>query len=204
VPREGTYRLSVDGSERVKFGPFSPCNRSFPSQASLVVRRSTGEAATSYDFDLRMYPGSPDMHDERHIYRYTAAGTYLDYEEATVTCAGIKQPTQVTFDPPQEKVRLPLTVGASWSGTGGDADRTEAYTAKVLRTEVRTVDGRSLTTYVVETTVRMSGSESGSRLQRWWYAPSLAVPVRWYEEISASRMGATYSSQATFTVVDLP
>jgi len=30
------------------------------------------------------------------------------------------------------------------------------------------------------------------------------MSVRWYEQIDASRSGATYSEQATFTVVSLP
>jgi hypothetical protein len=30
------------------------------------------------------------------------------------------------------------------------------------------------------------------------------MPAKWYEEIDATRMGATYSERATFTITRLP
>ena len=50
----------------------------------------------------------------------------------------------------------------------------------------------------------LTGQENGRRFQRWWYSPSMAMPVQWYEEISASRMGATYSMAATFAIRSVP
>src|SRR5262249_54019632 len=95
APATGTYSLAVSGSEHVKFGPFSACTNTFPSSSSLVVHEATGEAAGSYDFDQRFYPNSANKHDERHIYRYSTDSVVLSYEQATVTCAGMKQSTTV-------------------------------------------------------------------------------------------------------------
>ena len=117
-PHSGTYQLSVSGSEHVKFGPFSACTHTFPTATTLVVQPAAGEASGAYDFDQRFYPASANQHDERHIYSYSSNAVTLTYEEATVTCSGVKQSTTVNYAPGQIRVKLPLTVGATWHSRG--------------------------------------------------------------------------------------
>lgn len=204
VPVAGTYRVSVSGSEQVRFGPVSFCSRDFPASTEWAVHHADGEGAGVFALDQRYFPGQEGQHDERHLYRYSGGDVLLEFEQATVTCAGQRQSTDVDFSPAQLRIRGPLRVGDSWSSTGGDAQRTESATSRVLRTEPVTVAGRDVATYVVETHVDISGSESGTRTQRWWWAPSLALPVRVFEEISAQRSGGQYTSSATTTVTALP
>jgi hypothetical protein len=204
VPRIGTYQLAVSGSEKVKFGVVSFCNQTLPTRTHLVVSKAAGESATSYDFDIPYFPGNSGQHDERHIYRYTPTGTFLDYEIATVTCQGVRQSSSTSFAPPQLRARLPLTVGASWTNHGGDADRTESSSSKVARTETLTVGGQRVPTYVLDTTTSFTGSESGSRTQTWWYSPAWAMPVKWTEQINGQRSGASYSEDVTVTVLSRP
>ena len=128
---------------------------------------------------------------------------FLDFEGARVTCAGVAQTSEISFSPPELRVSS-LKTGATWSGKSGDADRTESYRATVIRSESMIVEGISVPTFVIETRMVLSGKETGRRVQRWWYAPSLGLPVKWYEQISAARSGATYEERATFTVVSLP
>lgn len=201
LPMAGAYRVKVEGTEGVKLSAFGFCNRSFPSTTTLYVKDDYDgrETPTSFEFDIAY----SSLHSERHIYRYTPGSVFLDFEFAQVSCAGKGRPTEVDFKPPQEKIRLPLRVGASWSGRGGDAQRTEAYTSKVLRTETLAINGRDVSTFVIETSVQMTGSEHGSRLQRWWYAPSLALPVRWHEEYDAAQGPASYQASVTVTFIDL-
>lgn len=201
LPTPGAYTVRVEGEEGVRFTAFGFCNREFPSTSTLYVKSDyQGRATTtSYQFDIQY----SSLHSERHHYRYTPQGVFLEYEFAQVSCAGTAQATNVDYSPPQEKVRLPLRVGASWSGQGGDAQRTETYTANVLRTQALTIAGRAVNAYVIETSIRMTGDEHGTRLQRWWYAPSLAMPVQWHEEYDAARGPASYRAQLTVTLVDL-
>jgi hypothetical protein len=199
-PATGVYQIRMSGHESVHFGPVSICNRDLPSSAQLSVSKAEGETPTSYVFDL---PISGD-HTERHIYRFEGDELFLDFEGARVTCAGISETSEVSFSPPELRARAPLSVGGSWSGRSGDEDRTESYRTTVVRTESITVAGLTVPTFVIETSIDLTGNENGRRFQRWWYAPTLGLPVRWYEEISAERRGATYSEQATFTVVSLP
>jgi hypothetical protein len=204
VPVAGTYRVAVSGSEQVRFGPVSFCSRDFPGASAWNVHPADGEGPSAFAVDQRYFPGQDGQHDERHLYRYVEGEVHLEFEQATVTCAGQRQSSDVTFSPPQLRIRSPLTVGAHWSSTGGDAQRTETASTRVLRAETLTVSGRRIPTYVVETKVQISGSESGNRTQRWWWAPSLALPVRVFEEISAQRSGGQYTSSAATTVTALP
>lgn len=204
VPRTGRYGLKVQGSEKVDFGPVSFCSQALPSSTDLVVSKAQGESPTSYDFDLPYFPGQTGKHDERHLYRYTDKAVFLDYEIATVTCQGVRQSSDTDYTPPQTRVQLPLAVGKSWKNVGGDSDRTETSTSKVTRTETLTVQGRSVTTWVIETSTTFTGSESGSRTQTWWYAPTWAMPLKWYEHIDGRRSGAAYSEDVTVSVVRAP
>jgi len=204
LPRTGRYAVRVSGSEHVRFGPFSACTNTFPAATSLIVSPANGEPAASYDFDQRFYPESANKHDERHIYRYTAGAVTLTYEEATVTCSGIKQSTTVAYSPAQTRLVLPLRVGASWHSEGGDSGRTEDATGQVVGTTVLTVGGRDYRTFVIDTHVVMSGSETGSRDQRWWWAPDLGMPLQWKESLSGSRSGASYREDVTCAVTSLP
>lgn len=203
LPRTGRYGLRVEGSETVDFGPVSFCSQDLPSTSSLVVSKAQGEGPTSYNFDLPYFEES-GKHDERDVYRYTPAGVFLDYEVATVTCQGIRQSSDTTYSPPPLRVRLPLAVGTRWTSTGGDADRTEHSTISVVRTETLSVQGTKVLTYVLETATDFSGSETGSRSQTWWYAPSWAMPVKWSERIDGSRSGAAYREDVTVTVTSRP
>jgi hypothetical protein len=196
--------MSVQGSEHVNFGPFKACNNTFPSTGSLAISKAQGESSTSYNFDLRLFPGQSNRHDERHIYRYTRSGVFLDYEQATVTCAGIKQTSTVDYTPPQLRAKLPVAVGQSWTSKGGDSGRTEDESGKVTGTSHITVEGTSYLVYIIDTTVKMSGSESGSRTQRWWYSPALGLPLKWHEAETGARSGATYKADYTCQITSLP
>jgi hypothetical protein len=204
LPAPGGYGLTVAGSENVKFGPFSFCGRDFPAASTLVVAPADGEPAGSYNFDVRLFPDSAGQHDERHIYRYGADGVTQNFESATVTCSGVRQSSEVSYSPVQPRVRFPLKIGAEWTGSGGDAQRTETYRTKVTGTDVLTLAGRKIPVFVVETNSEFTGSEKGTRLQRWWYSPAYAMPLRWSDRTQGSRTGATYTNDVTITVTSLP
>lgn len=204
VPAVGTYQLAVSGSEKVQFGPVSFCNQKLPTRTHLVVKRAAGESPTSYDFDVPFFPEKAGQHDERHIYRFTKTAVFLDYEIASVTCQGVRQSSETSYKPEQPRFELPLRVGSSWHYKGGGTDRTEDATFTVQRTETLTVAGQKVLTYVVHTSTTFTGSESGTRDQTWWYAPSWAMPVKWHEKQSGHRSGASYSGDITASVVSRP
>jgi hypothetical protein len=203
-PQTGTYTLAVTGSETAKFGPISACNNTFPSRATLDVHHAAGESATSDDFDMRLYPGQANKHDERHIYDFSKRSVVLSYEEETVTCSGIKMSTTVDYAPAQTRVALPLTVGKSWHNHGGGSSRTETGTSQVVKKTSLSVQGKSYAVYEIATKLTMTGSETGTRDQVWWYSPQLAMPLKFSESLQGQRSGAKYSEGYTASVVSLP
>jgi hypothetical protein len=204
LPKTGSYGLAVTGSEKVRFGPVSFCNQSLPASTKLVVSKAAGESPTSFDFDVPYVPGKPGQHDERHIYRYTPKGVFLDYEVATVTCQGVRQSSATSFAPPQLRAALPLKVGAHWSNHGGGSNRTEDATSRVTKTQTLVIAGERVLTYVIETSVSFTGSETGTRQQTWWYAPTWAMPVQWTEKQSGGRSGASYTGELTARITSHP
>jgi hypothetical protein len=204
TPRVGEYTLAVSGEESAKFGPISACHNTFPSRATLDVHHAAGESPTSYDFDMRMYPGQANRHDERHIYKYSKSAMILTYEEETVTCSGIKQSSTVDYSPAQVRVELPLTVGRTWHNHGGGSARTETGTSTVVKRTSLTVQGTSYQVYEIATKLALTGNETGERDQVWWYSPQLAMPLRFSETLHGNRSGAKYSESYTASVVGIP
>jgi hypothetical protein len=204
TPATGVYTVAVHGSEQAKFGPFSPCHKSFPSRSTIDVHHAAGESPTSYDFDWRLYPGSPNAHDERHIYSYSKNSVLLTFEQETVTCAGIKQSTAVDYKPAQVRVQLPLSVGASWHNHGGNSARTETGTSNVARKSAIKVGNTVYPVYEIVTKLSLAGSETGERDQTWWYSPDLGVPLKFSETLHGKRSGASYSESYTATVIGTP
>lgn len=203
-PATGVYKLAVSGKEGVKFGPLSFCDRKLPSETSLVVAPAQGEPDGSYTFDLRYYPGEPAQHDERQILRFTDNAVKLLFEVGTVTCSGIRQSSEVSYDPTVDRVRFPLKVGASWSGKAGNDKRLESYTTEIARKDVVKVAGRSYPVYVVESDATFTGAESGERRRVWWFSPELGMPLKWTDYIKGGRSGAAFSNDVTVEVTGLP
>lgn len=203
-PAPGIYSLAVTGSETAKFGPISACHNQFPSRATLDIHHATGESQTSYDFDMRMYPGSPNRHDERHIYKYGKNSMTLSYEQETVTCTGIKQSTAVSYSPGQIRVDGPLRVGSRWHNHGGGSSRVETGTSTVARKGQIKIEGKNYLVYEIVTKLQMTGSETGERDQTWWYSPDLGIPLKFSETLHGKRSGASYSESYSASVISLP
>ena len=50
----------------------------------------------------------------------------------------------------------------------------------------------------------LTGSESGTRNDTWWWSPALVIPLKYSEAYNAKRSGANYSNNVTASVVALP
>lgn len=204
APAAGSYGLAVSGQEDARFGPLSFCGRKLPTASQMVVAPAEGEPDGSYNLDVRYYPDDAGQHDERTILRYAPDAVSLRFESGAVTCAGIRSTSEVSYPDGQAAVRLPLHVGATWSGTGSGPQRQVTYTVRVLDRQAVTVQGERFDTYVIERRSTFTGTESGQRTQRWWYSPRLAVPLRWEDQVTGSRSGASYTGRITVTVDSLP
>jgi hypothetical protein len=66
------------------------------------------------------------------------------------------------------------------------------------------VAGRSYLVYEIVTDLTMTGKESGTRHQVWWYSPERAMYLKYTESENGRRSGASYRDNYTATVVSLP
>lgn len=206
LPLLGTYKLAVSGVEKVKFGPITGCTNTFPATSSLTISKAVGYPTNSYNFDLRYYTDDPSRPDERQIYTYgTNRSVSKPYELDSVTCAGVKQASEVDYSPSQLRVASSdLHVGQSWKVNGGGTSRTEKGTFTVTSRTSLTVQGHSYVVYVITSPLTLTGSDSGTRNDTWWWSPALAIPLKYSEAYNAKRSDANYSNNVTASVVALP
>ncbi|MGQ0845094.1 MAG: hypothetical protein ACT4QF_13270 [Sporichthyaceae bacterium] len=203
-PVSGVYTLEVKGREGVKFGPLSFCDRTLPTETSMVVAPAEGEPDGSYAFDLRYYPGQAGQHDERQILRYDENSIAMTYEVGTVTCSGVRQSSEVSYEPSVDRVRFPLKVGAKWSGRSGNDRRTETYTTTISRRDVVEIAGTKYPVYVIESDATFTGAENGERKRVWWFSPERGMPLKWTDFIKGGRSGASFTNDVGVEVTDLP
>ena len=74
----------------------------------------------------------------------------------------------------------PPSVGRSWSWrtTSTDGKTTAALTARIVRTETLAVGGQRTPTYVIESTLQLSGDISYTGRTTTWYDPAHRLPVK--------------------------
>ena len=94
-----------------------------------------------------------------------------------------------------------VSVGARPRGMALSPDGNKAYLCtsdanhiEILDLATLTVAGTGYQVYVITTHVNMTGSESGTRDQTWWWSPALGMPLQWHEGLSGSRSGASYTA----------
>ena len=74
----------------------------------------------------------------------------------------------------------PPTVGRSWTWrtTSTDGKTTAALSARIVRTETLAVGGRQTPTYVIESTLQLSGDITYTGRTTTWYDPAHRLPVK--------------------------
>lgn len=203
VPAEGVYHYRLEGSESI-----AGLSRPFPSTATVSVhgRRQTA-GGTELTFDVTYLPGG---HEGRLISTYGPNGVATSFEGGTITFLGLlSQSSQANYTP--ALVRTPYPSRSSWSGSSdahdpstGAVSRTERYDGSFVGAETIEAAGRTLDTLVYEVRSTFSGSESGTRVLRYWLDPASGMWVRWTEKIHGERGPLVYEEQATLTLQDGP
>lgn len=99
---------------------------------------------------------------------------------------------------------LPARVGASWTGGGSCDSLTVSYDARIDRTELRTIQGARLSTFVVKAvvSVRGDGLTQDSTLTMW-FSPDHRIIVRQVESSTGSLDGTPFGREFTETLRSL-
>jgi hypothetical protein len=201
-PRQGAYVFRGSGREEADIGVLSLCKWDVGPTVSLGVHDIVAPAtAQQVAFDWDLNPGHDKM---RYVWQMGPKGAEIVFIGAQMTCAGIQESDDAAYSPPVQRFRFPLVVGASWRGRSDAAKRTEASTTRVVSTGSLTIEGRSVKVWQVEDHIVITGDQSGSRNETWWYAPSYGMAVKFRIDTSVKQGGASFTSELELTLARGP
>jgi hypothetical protein len=185
---QGTYTFRVDGSFT-----FGTTKQSLPPTARLTVENLN---ATDQRHTL-----SSDDSETVSVFRLAA--TALRLVSLSTTQSGVAK--EFRPDPPVAFAPIPLAVGDTWQWTITSTDgKTKVHqSSKVLRTERRTIGGTAVDTFVVQTTVTISGDLNATTNQTSWVSPAHGIQVRTEQTTKGSFGTLTFTSSSTSELTSL-
>jgi hypothetical protein len=111
---------------------------------------------------------------------------------------GFVQEQTCKTDHPLKAVPLPFAVGKAWSDSGTCNGLTVSLTGKILRTETRTVGGKSVKTYVLHVTTHTTGDQYDINTDlTTWISPTYRLIVRSVQSSSGTAQGNRFTQNLT-------
>ena len=169
VPRAGVYSYRVQGRETAKAGPAS-IGRDLPGRASYVVTPTPA----GYEEEWRL----SEEHIEAFRYRVAPGGARTVWTRTKLTFLGFGRDDRRDLRPPPLRMPLRPRVGQTWRSSYMAGDLPVMVAARVLRREPVRVGGRPVPALVVHVHSETGGAHPGTRDERVWWAPSLALALR--------------------------
>ena len=188
VPAQaGSYRYAQSGSFQAGVS-----TQSVPAQGTVVVDPPTAVSPGDWTQVWHSYV-DPSQPPSDTTFAIAPAGVAITAE--VIRMAGIT--FSCTFSPPLEVIAWPPAVGHEFSGTGNCGSFTAAVSGSVTGTQPTSVDGASVTAYVVQTHVTTTGSLSSSSTETDWFDAALGLDL--YQDTSQSGTydGIGFSSKVT-------
>jgi hypothetical protein len=171
IPRPGVYTYDQSGSERGGAGPVS-ISRDLPGHARYVVTTTAGGYAEELDIS--------EEHIEGLRLRVAAdGGSHAVSRRTEVTFVGVGRDDRRDLRPPPVHLPRALPVGRAWSGRYMAGELPVSFRSRVLGRETVQVEGRRYPVVVVRTVGDTGGAHPGTRTDTRWWAPALALPLRW-------------------------
>lgn len=191
-PAAGRYLYRQYGS--TKAGTFTiPVDET----GSLQIDPATSGGGGMRQQQLRTYS---DNEKTETVFLFRDDGVYI--ESTTATIYGFSQECRTAE--PILGVELPLRVGATWRDTGECSGMDLTVNGSVLRTENRTVGGRTIMTYVIRVTAKGSGEQgSQTTTETMWLSPAYRLTVHSESKSSGTSQGVQFTREVVETLVSL-
>jgi hypothetical protein len=156
----GTYRYRQSGSAKVGNGQPSPA----PGEGTLKVDAADGAGNQVFHRYL-----DPNGQPSDTFLAFRPDGVFLTKQILRLAAAGQNFEFTCTFNPPVASPPWPPAVGATFSGKGECGRFTADVSGRISGTRAVQLDGATIETFVIETTVTTSGQlTSTSRLVDWY------------------------------------
>lgn len=195
VPKAGTYALAQSGHEQVKFGAASACSWDL-KDGTLTVKHSDEGPVFDWDYAAQ--------HQERLIYAYEPDGVYTTYVGAAVTCVGMRQTSDTSYEPRGLDITFPPKIGYTWKQTLKAGERIEKITGKIASFKKVTVPAGTFDTYELRMSATVSGSETGTYSGTRWFAPALGMYVKLVNHTDINSGSAKFTADTTIALASLP
>ena len=158
MPAPGSYTMNVSGSENGQF-PFT-----------VEQLNATDQRLTSYS----------EMGATVQENRYTPTGVLL-------LLLDLGQLGRFAPNPPVLFAPVPLELGAHWTWTmSSDRGTRIDHESTVSAFEQVTIGGRPVATFVIDTTLNVTGNIRASITVTSWASPEYAMAVRTHQVVSVS------------------
>jgi hypothetical protein len=178
LPKQGVYRYTVTGKERIKRG--MEINRTLPANAVALVRHQSG----GYEMETRF----SEQHIELARFDLTSRGAYLTRAVTTVVAGPIKTVRDREWKP--KLLRFPAAnAKREWGGDYEAGDLKLNVKARFLPDEKVTVGGTPVDVKVAEFVQDVTGDYTGDRTETFWYSPKMGLIIRY--KIVSSLKGPT-------------
>ena len=187
-PAPGVYRYSASGSETGGVGPLA-ITRSLPAQARLVVTSRAGGWDAEMDYSRQHIES---MRVARH-----GGELRVTFRRTKVTFAGFGRDDRRAVEPPSLFLPARPSPGEHWRESYRTGDINVRVDNRIVRRERARVGDREIDVLVVTSHSETDGPHPGTRDETLWWAPSLAIPVRWDVDMD---IGGTFVFKARSSV----
>lgn len=190
----GTYHYAQSGSTTIG-GSSQPV----PAQGTEVVDAPAASGGgTMQVWHAYVDPQQPPS-DTTFVYTPTAIAVASEVMRATY--GGQTQSYTCTFDPPVPVIGWPVHVGYSFSGAGSCGAFTVTISGQVTGTHTVTIDGASVTTYVISSTYTTKGQVNSTTTETDWFDPASRLDVHMATDTKGSYGVFSFELQSTRDLV---
>ena len=174
-------RYVVDQSGGVTAGVYQTSN---PPQGTLVI-----DPVQPNGVQMSHRYVSSNSQPSDTATEYTAKGPYI----LSTSEQGPQGNTTCTFNPPIPAPPWPTSAGQTFGSQGNCGSFTVSVQGRVAGTQTDTLrDGETFTVWVIDSTLTLSGSVTGSGTQVDWYAPALRLPLHEQVDLNGTYSGVSF------------
>jgi hypothetical protein len=183
VPTYGSYSYATSGSEKTSFPGTS---RNFPSTTSIKIAKAGGCATRTW----RPIP----QHKEVQTLCPKGSNTLLlKSDQQRISFYGVSTNQKLVCGSKAVVYSTQLRAGDTWKFVCKSAQTTAHQVAEAIGFGHLTVAGKSVRVLHVHVTTTVTGSESGTSTQDYWYAPSLGLLVKNTGKVNAKQGNVVYT-----------
>ena len=191
----GTYTYAQSGSLTV-----AGSTSQDPPTGTVVVQAPTSKGTDTWTQVWENYVNTSQAPTDE-TFLIDPSGFSIESELVQMSYGGQTASFDCTFDQPVLILPWPAKVGYSFSGSGtcgSGIDLTVSGT--ITGTQPVTLDGTTVTTYVISTAVKTTGQVTSTDNETDWFAPSLRLDAKSQSNESGSYGPFPFSAQVTRTL----